>query len=71
MYDRAGPANPCRLFTSSRSQLLTPGRPITKVRKWGVSNFGTLRTFDFQPKNRDFHRKVANENFKTWPPWTP
>ena len=54
MYDRTGPANPCRLFTSSRSQLLTPGRPITKVRKWGVSNFGTLRTFDSQPTRSDF-----------------
>ncbi len=31
----------------------------------GVSNFGTLSAFDFQPKNRDFQRKVLNENCKT------
>ncbi len=28
--------------------------PITNMRKWGVSMFGTLRTFDFQPKNQAF-----------------
>ena len=31
----------------------SPLRPITKVRKWGVSNFGTLNPFDSQPRRND------------------
>ena len=33
--------------------------------KWGVSNFGTLSAFDFQPKNSDLCPKVINEDSKT------
>ena len=39
-------------------------RPITKVRKWGVSKFGMLRTFDFQPKNAGRTLKVSKTNNK-------
>jgi len=36
-----------------------------QVAKWGVSNFGALSAFDFQPKNADARVKVLNENSKT------
>jgi hypothetical protein len=37
-----------------------PKGPITNMRKWGVSNFGALSAFDFQPKNADSEIKVSN-----------
>ena len=33
--------------------------------KWGVTNFGTLSAFDFQPKNAGYRFKAINENSKS------
>ncbi len=45
----------------------TRRRPLSDNQgaKWGVSNFGALSAFDFQPKNEGRPLKVANENKKT------
>ena len=69
------PANPCPNLDPSVASCLrryiASSGPITNMRKWGVSNLGHLRTFDFQPKNADSEIKVANQNSKTWQPWQP
>ena len=36
--------------------------------KWGVSIFGTLSAFGFQPENADRPFKVSNLNSKMWQP---
>ena len=53
MHHKSNPTN-CSPHSHSHSRSARPNaRPITKVRKRGVSNFGTLRPFDSQPRRHD------------------